>query len=473
MAEWLCSGLQSRLRRFDSGFSLHKYMNKDIFFSSLDSIFDKNDLKTDSPNKEKYRNDWSTNFQSDPIAVAFPKTVEQVCDVVKLCNEFSFPIVGSGGRTGLSGGASALSNELIISFEKMNALIDFDEKSKTVLCQPGMITQNLQSFADDNNLYYPVNFSSAGSSQIGGNIATNAGGIRVIKYGLTSRYVVGLDVVTGGGSFLTLDNMLVKDATGPDIKNFFIGSEGIFALTTSCRIQLVTKPEDTNVVLIGFNNISSLDAVIKSTLGFDIEAIEFFTRNSINSVDDEFDSVDIKHLDNNYYLIVELYDQSQFSESLEKLYQDGFAQEIIVSSSNSQKESIWQYRLLISESISRKAPIKFDVAVPVNNIVHLISDLEAFFKVHSSCHLILFGHLGDGNLHVNILKNKPINISLEEDIYNMVINLGGTISAEHGIGANKIKPFMKHANKTKIGLIKNLKNYFDPNAILNPGKLVK
>jgi len=453
-------------------------MNKDIFFNNLDSIFDKNNIKVDSLNKEKYRNDWSTNFQTDPIAIVFPKTAEQVIDVIKLCNEFKYPLIGSGGRTGLSGGASALSNELIVSFDKMNTILDFDEKSQTVLCQPGVITQNIQSFADDNDLYYPVDFSSAGSSQIGGNIATNAGGIRVIKYGSTSTYVAGLNVVTGNGVLFSLDNMLVKNATGPDLKSFFIGSEGIYALTTSCRMQLIQRPKQTDVVLVGFNNISSLDEITKLIFKFDIEAIEFFTKNSLNQVSKEFDDVDTDHLDNNYYLIIELHEQSGFSDTLEKIYKTDLAQEIIISVNNSQKKSIWNYRMLISESISKSLPMKFDVAVSVKNISNLIKQLELFFAKNNSYELILFGHLGDGNLHINILKNADKfktsdKFFIEEHIYSIVLNLGGTISAEHGIGVNKIKAFMTHEDKTKIELIQNLKQHFDHNGILNPGKLVE
>lgn len=453
-------------------------MSNEIFLNNLNNIFDKSNIKVDESDKKKYRNDWSTNYDSDPIAIVFPKEVNQIIDVVNLCNEFKYSLIGSGGRTGLSGGASALSNELIVSFEKMNSIIDFDESSKTVLCQPGLVTQNLQSFANENDLYYPVDFSSAGSSQIGGNIATNAGGIRVIKYGLTSKYVVGLDVITGGGEHLSMDDMLVKNATGPDLKSFFIGSEGIFALTSSCRMQLINKPKETNVVLIGFDKISSLNEITKLIFGFDVEAIEFFTRNSIKQVDKEFDSVDIKHLNNNYFLIIEMHEQNSFTDILEKIYKGQLAQEIIISNSSSQKQSIWQYRLLISESISRSSPIKFDIAVPVKNISRLINKLELLFEEETSYELVLFGHVGDGNLHVNAIKkldrsSDKCKFTLEDSIYSIVLDLNGTISAEHGIGVNKVKAFMNNTNKSKIGLIQNLKNYFDHNKILNPGKLIQ
>ncbi len=453
-------------------------MSKEIFISNLSNIFDKNDIKTNVSDKEKYRNDWSTNFESDPCAIVFPTETNQVMETVKLCNEFNYPLIGSGGRTGLSGGASALSEELIVSFEKMNSILEFDENSNTVLCQPGLITQNLQSFADDNNLYYPVDFSSSGSSQIGGNIATNAGGIRVVKYGLTSRYVFGLEVVSGNGSYFSLDDMLIKNATGPDIKNIFIGSEGVFGLTVSCRMKLIQKPHDTKVILIGFNEISSLDEIAKLIFEFDIEAVEFFTMNSISEVNKAFEKISVDHLDNNYYLIIELCDQTGFTNVLEKIYKNNLAQEVIISSNETQKDSIWQYRLLISESISRSNPIKLDIAVPVKNITRLITELESLIQEHISYDLILFGHVGDGNLHVNILKNSKnlksdARFEIENKIYSIVLNLGGTLSAEHGIGANKVKTFMEKENKIKIGFIKHLKNYFDNKNILNPGKLVQ
>ena len=451
--------------------------NKDKLINNLSNVFDNNDIKFDSLNIEKYRNDWSTNFESNPIAIVFPREKKQVQEVINLCNEYKYPLIGSGGRTGLSGGASAMKNELILSFDKMNNIIDFDQTSKTLLCQPGLITEEIQSFADKNNLYYPVDFSSVGSSQIGGNIATNAGGIRVIKYGLTSRYVVGMEVISGNGENYHSDNMLIKNATGPNINNLFIGSEGVFGLTTSCRIQLIQKPQETHVVLIGFNELSSLEELMKAILNYDIEAIEFFTKNALKKVSKEFDSVDDKNLDNDYFILVENCNQNSFNKALEKIYKDNLVDEIIVSTNNTQKELIWQYRLLISESISKNFPIKFDVAVPVKNIPILINRLELFFKNKKTYNLILFGHLGDGNLHINILSESKIskdeNLEIENNIYSIIIELNGTISAEHGIGINKAKAFLRYGDKTKINLIKYLKNYFDENKILNPGKLVE
>ena len=272
------------------------------------------------------------------------------------------------------------------------------------------------------------------------------------------------DLYIRGGSFdqtlLLIDGIKVEDPqTGHHTMN-------------------MTLPLETNVVLIGFDKLASLDEMLKLIFTFDIEAIEFFTMNAVLKVKEEFDQINIEHLKNNYYLIIELSTQDGFMKALEKIYKDKLAHEVIVSSNENQKHSIWQYRLLISESISRRNPIKLDIAVPVKNIIKLNNELELFFKKDSADNLVLFGHLGDGNLHVNILPDKnnfkydekPV---IENKIHTIVSNLDGTFSAEHGIGANKVKTFMKHADKAKLDIIKNLKNHFDENKILNPGKLVK
>jgi len=360
----------------------------------------------------------------------------------------------------------------------MNKIIDFDESTKTVLCESGLITEQLQSFAIENNLFYPVDFSSAGSSQIGGNIATNAGGIKVIKYGSTAKYVKGLNIITGNGNNISTDNSLVKNATGPDINYCFIGSEGIFGLTTSCRIQLINQPTNTDVALIGFDSIESLNSITQLALEHDVEAIEFFTKNSLLKVDKEFNDVDIGELNNNYYFIIEYEDSINFNPVLEKIFKSNLSDEIIISTNNNQKESIWSYRLLISESISRDNPIKFDIAVPIKHTSDLIRNLESYFKKNMQYTLILFGHIGDGNLHINIIRNDknivPGNDKiLEKKIYSMVLELKGTLSAEHGIGHKKVMPFMKYEKSLKINLIKNLKNFFDNKGVLNPGKLVQ
>jgi len=453
-------------------------MNKDKFINALSSIFETKDIKVSFDDKHIYSHDWSRVQSSEPTAVVFPKNIEQLIEVVKLCNSYSQPFIGSGGRTGLSGGATSIADELIISFDKMNKIIDFNETDKTLVCQPGLITKQIQDFASENNLFYPVEFSSTGSSHIGGNIATNAGGIKVIKYGLTSDYVNGLEVVGGDGKFYNFDKNLIKNATGPNLKNLFIGSEGIFGLLAKCNIKLIDIPHETTLAIIGFNDIEDLNEIRKKIHATnDIEAMEFFTNESSKKVNKVYNKKNPLGYDHNYYLIIE-YIGSKLQNTFEDLLGKRLIQDIIISQSNSQKMQIWDIRMLISESIYLDQPIKYDIAVPLNKYSNLVYELERFTKQTQILKPILFGHVGDGNLHVNFLysaegdRDEAILRDLDMMILRLVKKYKGTISAEHGIGYLKKEMFKKFALRNEISILKSIKKNFDPKNLLNPGKVI-
>ena len=441
----------------------------------LNEIYDDKDLKIDTFSKEKYKNDWSTSFDSEPEAIVFPRTKEQVVETIKICNELKHPFISSGGRTGLSGGAAALDKELIVSFEKMNNIIDFDSNSSSIICESGVITSDIQSFAKENNLFYPVNFSSSGSSQIGGNVATNAGGIRVIKYGMTAKYVNDMEFICGSGKEINMGEYLIKNATGPNIKSFLIGSEGIFGSFTKLNIQLIKEPKQTHTALICFNSIENFDSIRENILNEDIEAFEFFNKKSLEKIKDSNNSINIDFLKENYFLLIDFFNYDSCELILNKLYKEKKILNIYVESDLTKKESLWLYRMIISESISRSFPIKYDVAVPSKNVQKLIINLEEEFNDHKGFDLVLFGHVGDGNLHINLIKNQYFDSSIEFNfdnfIFEQVVGLNGTISAEHGIGFNKVEYFKKFYPE-KFKLLKNLKTVFDKNLISNPGKLV-
>ena len=453
-------------------------MSNKVFFDSLSNIFDKKDIELEKFSKEPFSKDWSSIIPSEPLAVVFPRVLEQVIDIVNLCNIASIPFIGSGGRTGLSGGATSINNELIISFAKMKTILDFDASDNTVTCLPGVITEQLQKFAFDNDLYYPVEFSSSGSSQIGGNIATNAGGIKVIKYGSTGAYVKGLEVVSGGGHHHNFDSRLVKNATGPDLKNIFVGSEGIFGLITSCRMKLINKPPETKTAIIAFNEINILNELTKAFFeNNSIEAIEFFTHKCLLMVKEAFPESNNLEIKSKYFIIIE-YSGSSVEENLEKLAIYKNVDDVLISQSNAQSQKMWQSRMLISESITNKMPLKFDLAVRVNRFIDLIAGIENFIKDYHDIDPVLFGHIGDGNLHVNFVskesKNIDSNISLEisSKIYGLIKKLNGTISAEHGIGFLKREAFLEFAQKHDLKALRQIKDLYDPNNLLNPGKLI-
>ena len=453
-------------------------MNQDRIESLIKNILDTKDIKLDSQSREKYGSDWSAVKAGDPIAVIFPRNTLQLIDVINLCNMENIPFIGSGGRTGLSGGATAVGKELIISFEKMNKVLDFDEHNKTVVCEPGLITQNLQKFALKNNLFYPIDFSSTGSSQIGGNIATNAGGIRVIKHGLTSKYVDGIEAVSGLGEVYHYDQQLIKNATGPDFKNLFIGSEGIFGLTTSCRMKLIDIPRESTLAMIGFdckNNLDSIRDLI--CINNDIEAIEFFTKECLKKVNEKFSIESPLVTESNYYLIVE-YTNDNLQAVFEKILLSNFIEDVVISQNNTQKNNIWKNRLLISESISEFKPHKFDLAVPVKNFTKLVQKIENLATNLKNTELFIFGHIGDGNLHVNFISKDRLKLTdkdisrLESEIFNITHGLKGTISAEHGIGYLKRSLLVKQIPKNKYNLLKSIKRELDPKNLLNPGKII-
>ena len=239
--------------------------------------FDTSQIKTDSESLEHWGKDWTKHFAPAAAAIVFPKTTEQVQAIVLLANEHNVVLTPSGGRTGLSAGAVAANGEIVVSMDKMNHIGQFYPADRMVEIEAGVVTQQLQQFAESKDLYYPVDFASAGSSQIGGNIGTNAGGIKVIRYGMTRQWIMGLTVVTGKGDILQLNRGMVKNATGYDLRQLFIGSEGTLGFVTHAQIKLERQPQDLNVMVLGmdsFNDVMNVLSAFQAQI--DLTAFEFF-----------------------------------------------------------------------------------------------------------------------------------------------------------------------------------------------------
>ena len=228
----------------------------------LDETLSPRQVRRDAESLANWGRDWTRSFDVAPSAVVFPESVDDVVALVRLANEAGLALVPSGGRTGLSGGAVAGNGEVVVSFDRMNAILDFEPADRLVTCQPGVVTQTLQEFARERGLFYPVDFASAGSSQIGGNIATNAGGIKVIRYGLTRDWIAGLTVVTGAGEVLELNRGLVKNATGYDLRHLFIGSEGTLGFVVAADVLLTALPEPQLVMVLGVERFRDLLSVL-------------------------------------------------------------------------------------------------------------------------------------------------------------------------------------------------------------------
>jgi FAD/FMN-containing dehydrogenase len=260
-------------------------MTQAALIEELKTLVEPGKLLTDADSLNTYGKDWTKHFAPAPLAIAFPKSIEQVQAIVRWANQHKVALVPSGGRTGLSAGAVAANGEVVVAFDYMNQILDFNEFDRTAVCQPGVVTKQLQMFAEDKGLYYPVDFASAGSSQIGGNIGTNAGGIKVIRYGMTRNWVAGLKVVTGTGELLELNKDLIKNATGYDMRQLFIGAEGTLGFVVEATMRLDRAPKNLTAMVLGTPDFDSIMPVLHAFQGkLDLTAFEFFSDKALAKI---------------------------------------------------------------------------------------------------------------------------------------------------------------------------------------------
>jgi len=448
--------------------------------------FDDSQIKTDSESLEHWGKDWTKHFAPAPCAVVFPKSTEQVQSVIKLANQHNIVVTPSGGRTGLSAGAVASNGEIVISLDKMNKIGEFYPADRMVEIEAGVITEQLQQFAEDKGLYYPVDFASAGSSQIGGNIGTNAGGIKVIRYGMTRNWVLGLTVVTGKGDILELNRGMIKNATGYDLRHLFIGAEGTLGIVTKAQMKLERAPQDLTVMVFGmdeFEHVMNVLSAFQSQL--DLTAFEFFDDVAIEKLMATGHVQEPFEAHTKYYALLEFeapYEpiMDKAMAMFEQCMENGWIVDGVMSQSLSQAAELWKLREYISETISVFTPYKNDVSVLISYVPEFIKDIEQVVNTnYPDFEICWFGHIGDGNLHLNILK--PENLSKDEFfekcqsvndlVFQTVQKYGGSVSAEHGVGMTK-KPYLNYSrSETEIEYLKELKKVFDPNGIMNRGKI--
>ncbi len=455
----------------------------DILFQHLPSEI----ISTEKQDLENYGRDWTQYYHPNPSAILFPRNIKEVQQIVLLANEYKFSVVPSGGRTGLSGGAVAKKKEVVLSLEKMNKIISFHEADQILHVEAGVITETIQNFAKEKNLLYPVDFASKGSSQIGGNIATNAGGIHVVKYGLTRDWVLGLKVITGKGEILDLNKGLIKNATGYDFRHLFIGSEGTLGIIVEASLKLTRSPKNKKVILFGIPDMEKVVSVMNAfRKELDFLAFEFFSDNTVDYV---MEHTQVKTpLPKRYpfYIILEFEsDEGKNTEIVFSLYQKLYQKEWILDDAFAKDETsikhLWGYRENISVSISSCVPYKNDLSVRISNISNFLKDVDEIVKSNYPRFIVLwYGHIADGNLHLNILKPEELSISdfetackkINPFIFEMVKKYEGSISAEHGVGLLKKEYLQYSKSEEEINYMKQIKKIFDPNGILNPGKLL-
>ena len=453
-------------------------------------IADISGLKTSASESdlETYGQDWTRFHQPAPGLIVFPDSVEQVSELVAIAAEHHIALVPSGGRTGLSGGAVAANGEVVVSLERMRSILEFEPVDRTLKVQAGVITATVQETAREHGLYYPVSFASEGSSQIGGNIATNAGGIRVLRYGLTRERVVGLKVVTGTGQVMEFNRGLIKNASGYDLRHLFTGSEGTLGLIVEASLQLESPPLPSRVMLLGLADMDALMQVFSDLrASLELSAFEFFTDQALHHVRAGQGLATPMDTECPLYVITEFDCPDDATEEtamgcFERCAEEGWLLDGVISQSEQQAMDLWRYREGISESISHFPPYKNDLSVRVSRVPEFLSRMDAAISdICPDFEVVWYGHIGDGNLHMNILKPPELPMAefehrcheISEVTYQLTGKMGGSISAEHGIGLLK-QPWLHHSRSAdEIALMQGIKRVFDPAGIFNPGKLLQ
>ena len=442
-------------------------------------------LKTDPADLEHYGRDWTRRWTPAPLAIALPATVEEVQAIVRWANAHHVAIVPSGGRTGLSGGAVAASGELVLSLERMNRVLGFDPVDRTLTVQAGMVLEAVHNAAREHGLVYPVDFGARGSCTIGGNIATNAGGIRVIRYGNTREWIAGLTVVSGAGEVLELNRGLVKNSSGYDLRQLMIGSEGTLGIVVEAIVRLTDPPPPTSVMLLALPSFEVLMRVFAEFRGrLRLEAFEFFT------------DVALRHMlahgaqppmeqQYPYYVVTEFASDREDTAAaamaaFEHCMEQGWVADGAISQSDAQAQQIWRLREGITEAVARYRPYKNDVSVRISAMPAFLAQTQALLgEAYPQFEVVWFGHIGDGNLHINVLKPDATAdaefVAQCEQVTKLLAQAlqahGGSISAEHGIGLVK-KPYLGSTRSdAEVALMRGVRRVFDPAGILNPGKL--
>ena len=442
-------------------------------------------LLTAAGDLEHYGRDWTRRWTPAPLAIALPRSLDEVQAIVRWANEQGVAIVPSGGRTGLSGGAVAARGELVLSLERMNRVLDFDAVDRTLTVQPGTILQTVHEAARAHGLIYPVDFAARGSCSIGGNIATNAGGIRVIRYGNTREWIAGLKVVAGNGELLELNRGLIKNSSGYDFRQLLVGSEGTLGIVVEATLKLTDPPPPSQVMLLALPDMDALMqvfALFRARL--ELQAFEFFTDHALHHVLAHGTQRAIDG-DHPYYVVTE-FDaagepaQAAALAAFEHALEQGWVSDGVIAQSEAQAAALWRLREGITESLAPRHPYKNDVSVRVSAVPAFLHEMQALLaREYPRIEVVWFGHIGDGNLHINVLRPDDLTeaafIAQCEHVTKLLAATlqrhGGSISAEHGIGLVKRDYLESTRSAAEIALMHGVRKVFDPNGILNPGKL--
>ncbi len=442
---------------------------------------------TSDEDRANYGHDETEDLRYPAEVVVRPNTALEVAAVVKICAQHHIPITPVGGRTGLSGGALSIHGGVALALDRMDRIVEIDERNLQVTVQPGVITQVLQETVAAKGLYYPPDPSSRGSCTIGGNLAENAGGPRAVKYGVTRDYVLDLEVVLADGSIIRTGARTLKNSTGYDLTRIIVGSEGTLGIITEAVLRLVPLPHETRLMLVPFNSAQKACEAVSAVFraGVTPSALEFMERNAIDWTLRYIEGIHI-HVDEHTqaHLLIEVdgfHADAIMSdcETISRVMEDHGAGEILFAETTLEKDALWKLRRNVAVAVKANSVYKEeDTVVPRYALPQLLAGVKEIGARHGF-ESVCYGHAGDGNLHVNIIKGELPDAFWKdelpgaiEEIFQLTVSLGGTLSGEHGIGLVQ-RPYMHIAfGERQLQLMGAIKNAFDPQGIMNPGKIL-
>ena len=457
-----------------------------IHIQSFKEIIGQQYVYTDEETLQPYGHDETEALFYAPEVVLKPKTAQEIAAIIKICNTYKIPVTPRGAGTGLSGGALPHLGGVVLSTERLNTILHIDEQNLQITTEPGVITEVLQNAVKEKGLFYPPDPSSKGSCFIGGNIAENSGGPKAVKYGVVKDYVLNLEVVLPTGEIIWTGANVLKNSTGYNLTQLMVGSEGTLGIVTKIVLKLIPLPKHDLLMLVPFTSLEKASEAVSAIFraGFTPSALELVEIDALKIVSQFIVNTTIPVHDNiEAHLLIELDGNNvevlqQEMESIATLLTSFGADEIFFADDAQQKEQLWKLRRRVAEAVKIDGyTIEEDTVVPRAQMPALIRGVKDLGKLHNF-HAVCYGHAGDGNLHIRIKKlgtsnsmDDPEMMKAIRALFELVKQLGGTISGEHGIGLIQKEYMDVVFDEANLRLMRAIKKAFDPNHILNAGKI--
>ncbi len=455
--------------------------SKPEVLNKLRAIVGAENVVVDAEKVEPYGAD-AVKEKFPPEAVVFPESTAQMVEILMLANEYLFPVTARGGGVGYTGGAVPVDGGIVIGTDRMNKIIEINADDLYAICQPGITTFELQQAVEKQGLMFAPDPASYKDSFIGGNIAENAGGMRTPKYGVTKHHVLGLEVVTATGEIIRTGGKTVKNVVGFDLTGLMCGSEGMLGIITEATLKLLPMPEATSTVRANFRSMEEACRVLTkfTPVGLLPMAMEVIDKYCVAAIEENFAFGLSK--DAGAILLVAVdgskEEVAKNALTIERIISENGGFDILRAKSKEEEDKLWDVRRAISPSLMKYGTLKIneDVVVPRSKVPELVAGVEQIGKKHNTF-VANFGHAGDGNIHVNFVVDRDDAAAIARarecvsETFQLSVSLGGTISGEHGIGYVKAQ-YMDYAiDKPTLEIMKGIKKVFDPNGILNPGKM--